>query len=172
MKNIWINAILSSPLVPDHVRWALLRASGIRVQKSLIDPGCFIGSPRVVIGRGCSINRGVFLDGLADLIIGDGVSIGMNALIVTGSHEVGSAVKRAGELTRGPVQIGDGAWIGAGAVVLPGVTIGNGSIIGAGSVVMKDVAANTVVMGNPARLVRRLDNDGADAARLDEGANV
>ncbi|WP_442921907.1 DapH/DapD/GlmU-related protein [Microbacterium sp. CH12i] len=96
----------------------------------------------------------------------------MNALIVTGSHEVGSAVKRAGELTRGPVQIGDGAWIGAGAVVLPGVTIGNGSIIGAGSVVMKDVAANTVVMGNPARLVRRLDNDGADAARLDEGANV
>lgn len=172
VTNLWINRILSSQLVPDHLRWVLLRASGIRVQKSLIDPGCFIGSPRVVIGRGCSINRGVFLDGFADLTIGDGVSIGMNALIVTGSHEVGPAVKRAGELTSGPVRIGDGAWIGAGAIVLPDVTIGSGAIIGAGAVVMKDVAPNTVVMGNPARPVRRMDDDGADAARADEEANV
>lgn len=172
MTNLWINRILSSQLVPDHLRWRLLRASGVRVQKSLIDPGCFIGSPRVVIGRDCSINRGVFLDGFADLIIGNGVSIGMNALVVTGSHEVGPAVKRAGELTRGPVRIGDGAWIGAGAIVLPDVTIGAGSIVGSGAVVMKDVAPNTVVMGNPARLVRRLDEDGADAARVEDNAGA
>ena len=155
--NIWVNGVVSSFLVPDHVRWVLLRASGLTVQRSVIDAGGFIGSKKVRIGRGSSINGGVFLDGSADVIVGRNVSIGMNVLVITGSHDLGGSRKRAGDLNRQPVRIGDGAWIGASSVVLPGVTIGRGAVVGAGSVVMKDVAPDTVVMGNPARLVRRID---------------
>lgn len=118
-----------------------------------------------MIGRGCSINRGVFLDGSAAVIIGDSVSIGMQALVVTGSHDFGDKTKRAGALRPEPVRIGTGAWIGARAIVLPGVTIGEGAVVGAGSLVMKDVAPNTVVMGNPARVVRRFDE--TDSGLLD-----
>lgn len=167
--NLWVNGIIASGVVPDHLRWVLLRLSGIRVRRSIIDARGFIGSRRIVIGRNCSINRGVFLDGSAPVVVEDGASIGMNVLVVTGSHDLGGPDKRAGTLTREPVRIGRGAWVGANSIVLPGVTIGRGAVVGAGSVVMKDVAPDTVVMGNPARVVRRLDAEepeltGADAS--------
>lgn len=144
-------------LVPDRARWLLLRISGIAVQRSVIDSRGYIGSRLISIGRGASINHGVFLDGSAPVRIGDSVSIGMNVLVLTGSHDLGGPGKRAGELNKQPVTIEEGAWVGANSLILPGVTIGRGAVVGAGSLVMKDVAANTVVMGNPARVVRRLD---------------
>ncbi|GGD75640.1 acyltransferase [Microbacterium murale] len=161
--NMWINGFVSSVLVPDRARWMLLRASGIPVERSVIDARGFIGSRTVTIGKGSSLNYGVFLDGSAQVSIGRGVSIGMNALVLTGSHELGSPDKRAGELNSAPVTIEDGAWIGANAVILPGVTVGRGAVVGTGAIVMKDVAEGSVVMGNPARVVRRIDEP--DAAR-------
>lgn len=162
--NIWLNSIVASTLVPDHIRWMLLRASGLKVQRSLIDAHVFIGSALIAIGRGVSINRGTFLDGSAAVTIGEDASLGMNVLVITGSHKLGTAAKRAGELEKNPVSIGAGAWIGANTVILPGVTIGAGSVVGSGSLVMKDVAPDTLVMGNPARLARRLDAETVDAA--------
>ncbi|MEJ1921980.1 acyltransferase [Microbacterium sp. KHB019] len=164
--NIWMNAFVSSELVPEHARWMLLRASGIRAERCLIDSGGYIGSRRIEIGRGSSLNRCVFLDGSDRVVIGRNVSIGMNALVVTGSHEEGGPDNRAGgAFTTAPVRIEDGAWIGAGSVILPGVTIGRGAIVASASLVMKDVAPNTVVMGNPARVVRHIDDDpAADSA--------
>lgn len=144
-------------LVPDRARWLLLRMSGIAAQRSVIDSRGYIGSRLISIERGASINHGVFIDGSAPVRIGKWVSIGMNVLILTGSHDLGGPGKRAGELNKQPVTIEEGAWVGANSLILPGVTIGRGAVVGAGSVVMKDVAANTVVMGNPARVVRRLD---------------
>lgn len=156
--NLWVNGIIASELVPEHARWMLLRASGVQVERCLIDSGGFIGSRRIVIGRRSSLNRGVFLDGSAAVVIGEKVSFGMNVLVITGTHEEGGPDNRAGgAFHASPVTIGDGAWIGAASVILPGVTIGAGAIVGAASLVMKDVPPNTVVMGNPARVVRRLD---------------
>lgn len=158
--NVWINGVISSMLVPDRARWLLLRISGLAVQRSVIDSRGYIGSRLISIGRGASINHAVFLDGSARVSIGESVSIGMNVLVLTGSHELGGPSKRAGELNKAPVTIEEGAWVGANSVILPGVTIGRGAVVGAGSLVMKDVAANTVVMGNPARVVKRLDEPG------------
>ena len=73
---------------------------------------------------------------------------------------------RAGELNKEPVTIEDGAWVGANAIILPGVTIGRGAVVGAGTLVMKDVAPNTVVMGNPARVVKRLDDSETQPSTL------
>lgn len=81
----------------------------------------------------------------------------MNVMVLTGSHDLAGPAKRAGELTKEPVTIEEGAWVGAGSIILPGVTIGRGAVVAAGSLVMKNVATNTVVMGNPARVVKRLD---------------
>ncbi|MGJ0391050.1 acyltransferase [Microbacterium sp. CGR1] len=166
--NVWINGFVSSMLVPDRARWILLRLSGFDIERSVIDARGFIGSTAVSIGRGSSLNFGVFLDGSAPVRVGRNVSIGMNVLVLTGSHELGAPAKRAGELTSAPVTIEEGAWIGANSVILPGITIGRGAVVGTASLVMKDVAAHTVVMGNPARVARRLDE--ADAPRPDSAA--
>ena len=72
-------------------------------------------------------------------------------------HDVDGHVPRDIELADAPVRIEDDAWIAAGSIILRGTTIGRGAIVGAGSVVTRDVAPMTVVAGNPARMIRRLD---------------
>ena len=108
---------------------------------------------RLKIGRFCAINIDCFLDLGATITIGDRVSIGHQVMILTTSHKIGAAQYRAGELTTMPVTIEDGAWLGTRCTILPGVTIGAGAIVSSGAVVNKDVPANTVVAGAPARVV-------------------
>jgi maltose O-acetyltransferase len=71
-------------------------------------------------------------------------------MILTSTHELDIREHRAGAVQRSPVVIGDGAWLGARCVILPGVTVGAGSIVNPGAVVNKDVAAHTRVGGMPA----------------------
>ncbi len=78
-------------------------------------------------------------------------------MLITSTHEIGPHQYRAGKDTTRPITIGDGVWIGARAVVLPGVTIGNGSIVAAGAVVNRPVGSNVLVAGVPARFVKHLD---------------
>lgn len=77
-------------------------------------------------------------------------------LILTTSHEIGPQGQRAAALEARPVCIGSGAWLGARCTILPGVTIGAGAIIAAGAVVSRDVPANTMVAGIPARVIKSL----------------
>ena len=93
------------------------------------------------------------------LSIGDRVAIAQRVLIIVASHPNESRLRERVGTVVGKVTIGDDAWIGAGAIILPGVTIGERAIVGAGSVVTKDVAARTVVVGNPARVLRLLDEE-------------
>lgn len=90
---------------------------------------------------------------IAGITLGDNVQIGPNVTIATDNHDL----KDHYILKCRPVTINNNAWIGANATILPGVTVGENAVIGAGSVVTKDVPANTVVAGNPARVIRTLD---------------
>jgi maltose O-acetyltransferase len=108
------------------------------------------------LGRNAFINYNcVFLD-CAPIVIGDDLQMGPAVQLYAATHPLDRRLRGAGWESTGPIRIGDGVWFGGGAIVLPGVTIGDGCVIGAGSVVTRDVPAESVVAGNPARIIRRL----------------
>jgi maltose O-acetyltransferase len=108
------------------------------------------------LGHRCFINYNcIFLD-CAPIEIGDDLQMAPAVQLYTATHPLDRATRVAGLEFAKPIRIGNGVWIGGGAIVLPGVTIGDGAVIGAGSVVTRDVQADTLVAGNPARIVRRL----------------
>ena len=89
--------------------------------------------------------------------IGDSVMIGPNVTIATAAHPILPGLRKKAAQYNLPVRSGDNVWIGAGAIILPGVTIGENSVIGAGSVVTKDIPANVVAVGNPCRVLRPME---------------
>ena len=97
----------------------------------------------------------VFLD-VAPIRIGRNVMFGPNCQIITASHPIDTGVRNRGLEYGLPITIGDGVWLGAGVIVNPGVTIGDNSIVGSGAVVVKDIPANVIVVGNPARVLREI----------------
>ncbi|MDO5521136.1 MAG: sugar O-acetyltransferase [bacterium] len=107
------------------------------------------------IGKNVFINAGCKFQDQGGIVLGDGALIGHNVLIVTLNHNM-IPEKRANLLPK-PVHIGKNAWIGSNVTILPGVTIGDGAIVAAGAVVTKDVASNMVVGGNPARVIREVE---------------
>ena len=124
------------------VRLSLLRACGFR------------------IGRDVYIADGIIIvEELADegnFVVGDRASFGPRVTVVTSSHPNESRIRAVAPVARGPVVVEDDAWIGAGAVLLPGVRVGRGAVVGANAVVTRDVAALNVVAGQPAQVVRVL----------------
>ena len=96
----------------------------------------------------------VFLD-CAAIEIGDHVLLGPGVHLYTATHPLDSAERRRGLELAKPIVVGDDAWLGGGAIVLPGVTIGARAVVGAGSVVTRDVPADETVAGNPAGTIDR-----------------
>ena len=97
----------------------------------------------------------VFLD-VAPIRIGDNVKFGPNCQLITATHPLDAGVRARGLEYGSPITIGDNVWLGAGVIVNPGVTIGDNAIIGSGAVVTKDIPANVIAVGNPARVLREL----------------
>ena len=91
-----------------------------------------------------------------DIYVGDGVLFGPNVVVAVAGHPVDPDLRRKVAQFNLPVHIGNNVWIGAGAIILPGIAIGDNSVIGAGSVVTKDVPANVVAVGNPCRVLREI----------------
>lgn len=117
---------------------------------------CDYGS-NVRLGRNAFINYNcVFLD-CALIEIGDDLQMGPAVQLYTAAHPLEPAVRRSGLEYARPIHIGHNVWIGGGAIILGGITIGDDSVVGAGSVVTHDVPPASVVVGNPARIVRALD---------------
>lgn len=150
-------ALVATTAVPTRHRWSLLRRLGLTgVGQSTIAAGVhFANLEGVSTGRGCFLNVGVFLDH-GPISLGRNVFVGPRAMVLTGDHPIGSPERRAADGEHRAVTIGDGCWIGAGAIVLPGVQIGAGCVIGAGAVVARDCAPHGVYAGVPARRLRDL----------------
>ena len=92
-----------------------------------------------------------------DIYIGDNVMIAPNVVIATGTHPICPKLREKGYQYNLPVHIGNRVWIGAGTIILPGVTIGDDSVIGAGSVVTKNIPSGVVAVGNPCRVLREIN---------------
>ncbi len=92
-----------------------------------------------------------------NLNIGDYTMIGPNVTIATAAHPILPELREKMYQYNMPVHIGRNCWIGAGAVIMPGVTIGEDTVIGAGSVVVKDIPAGVVAVGNPCRIMREIN---------------
>jgi maltose O-acetyltransferase len=107
------------------------------------------------LGDGVFLNAGCTILDTAPVRIGKGTLLGPNVQIYCAEHHKEAAGRQTGLEIAKPVEIGDNAWIGGGAIILGGVRVGDGAIVGAGAVVTRDVPPNTTVVGNPARPVRR-----------------
>ncbi len=146
-------------MVPIRARRRLLRGLGVSVGDAIIGDRVWFGGKDIRFGSGVYVNRGVGFDNSARITIGDRVSIGHDVLICTSTHDLGPSHKRAGAPGGLPIEIGDGVWIGARAVILPGVSIGPGCVIAAGAVVSSDCEPNGLYAGVPARRVRDLSDN-------------
>lgn len=128
--------------------------AGVHIKPPLfVDYGSYIS-----IGARTFANYGLVALDVARITIGEDVQIGPHVQLLTPTHPVDPEPRRAKYEAAKPIVIGNNVWLGGGAIVLPGVTIGDNSVIGAGSVVTKDIPANVVAVGNPARVVRNLSH--------------
>ncbi len=130
----------------------VLRVFGARIGEGVvIKPNVRVKFPwRLTIGDHCWIGQEAWIDNMANVHIGSHACISQAVYLCTGSHDYR---QESFDLITKPIAIGDGAWIGARATVLPGVTVGANGLVAGGSIVTKDVESATVVAGNPARQI-------------------
>ena len=148
---------------PEQVRDIVSRLTGTEVDESVtvFPPFHSEFGKNLHLGKDVFINLGCRFQDTGGITIGDGTLIGHGSTLTTLNHAIDPA--RRADMRPAPVVIGRHVWLGAGVTVVPGVTIGDGAVVGAGSVVTKDVAADTIVAGVPARLIRATGYDTAPA---------
>lgn len=128
----------------------------------------------IYLGSNVSINMNCTFVDCNKITVGDHVLIASNVQLYTAAHPVELAERLTPDWNTGsehyfcrtyalPITIGSGCWLGGGVIVLPGVSIGDGCVIGAGSVVTKDIPANSLAVGNPCRVIRRINEKAGNA---------
>src|SRR6204780_1215854 len=141
----------------DEIRALFSQLIGKKVDESfsLIPPFFTAGGDEIRVGRQVFVNQNCTFYDLGGLDILDDVMIGPNVSIITTGHPLEPSQRRAATIGK-PIVIERGVWIVAGAIIIGGVTVGEHSVVAAGSVVTKDVPANSLVGGNPARVIRSI----------------
>ena len=140
------------------------RAQLLREMLAEVGENCYIEPPlhanfgghHVHMGKNVYANFNLTLVDDTHIYIGDCTMIGPNVTIATAGHPVLPELREKGYQYNVPVHIGRNCWLGAGVIVLPGVTIGDNTVIGAGSIVTRDIPANVVAVGNPCRVLREI----------------
>ncbi len=129
-----------------------------------IGEGCYIEPPlhsnfggrHVHFGKGVYANFSLTLVDDTHIYVGDYTMLGPNVTIATAGHPILPELREKAYQYNSPVHIGRNCWLGAGVIVLPGVTIGDNTVIGAGSVVTRDIPADVVAVGSPCRVLRSI----------------
>ena len=114
------------------------------------------GGKHVYMGKNVYANFNLTLVDDANIYIGNDCMFGPNTVIATAGHPINPELRARVTQYNAEVHIGNNVWLGAGVIVMPGVTIGDNSVIGAGSVVTKDIPANAVAFGNPCKVYREI----------------
>lgn len=124
---------------------------------AFVKPPLFVDyGAHITIGARTFVNYNLVALDVASITIGEDCQIGPNVQLLTPTHPVDPQPRKDKLEAAEPIVIGDNVWLGGGAIVCPGVTIGDNSVIGAGSVVTRDIPANVVAVGNPARVLREI----------------
>lgn len=138
----------------DHIIRELTNVSGETI--TVKQPIRFDYGSNTYFGNGVYINYGVMILDVCEVHIGNHVLIAPGVQIIAATHPTDPKERASGKEYGAPVTIGDNVWIGAGAIICPGVTIGDNTTIGAGSVVTKDVPANCVAAGSPCKVIKTI----------------
>ncbi|QZN85531.1 sugar O-acetyltransferase [Cellulomonas sp. C5510] len=157
----------------EEYRLAVIAADDARARRVLTDllgslgEGAFIKPPLAVdygenlhVGARTFVNSGLTALDVATITIGEDCQIGPDVQLLTPTHPLDPQPRRDKLEAAEPITLGDNVWLGGGVIVCPGVTIGDDTVVGAGAVVTRDLPAGVVAVGNPARVVRRLDEPG------------
>lgn len=129
-----------------------------------IGEGCYIEPPlhanwgghHVHFGKYVYANFNLTLVDDTHIYVGDYTMFGPNVVLATGSHPILPILRENAYQYNAPIHIGRNCWIGAGSIILPGITIGDNTVVGAGSIVTKDLPSNVVAVGNPCRVLREI----------------
>lgn len=141
------------------------RARLLKEMFAELGDGCYIEPPlhanwggrHVHFGNNIYANFGLTLVDDTHIYVGNHTMFGPNVIVATAGHPILPALREQAYQYNAPVHIGKNCWIGAGAVILPGITIGDNVVVGAGSVVTKDLPDNVVAVGNPCRVLREVN---------------
>lgn len=143
--------------------------------------GCYIEPPlhanwgghHVHMGKNVYANFNLTLVDDTHIYIGDYTMIGPNVVIATGGHPLLPELREKGYQYNAPVHVGRNCWLGAGVIIVPGITIGDNAVIGAGSIVTKDIPSNVLAVGNPCRVLREINEHDKENyfkdRRIDDG---
>lgn len=146
-----------SPQDPDAAAPLLAELLGGIGEQSVIRAPLFVDYGKyLTVGARTFINFNLTALDVAAITIGDDVQIGPNVQLLTPTHPLEAEARRDKLEAAKPITIGNNVWLGGGVIVLPGVNIGENTVVGAGSVVTRDLPANVVAVGNPARVIREL----------------
>jgi len=145
-------------------RFVERRAAMLPQMFAEVGEGCYIESPfyanwgghHVHLGKGVYANFGATFVDDTHIYIGDATMLGPNVVIATAGHPIDPELRARALQYNMPVRIGRNCWLGAGVIVMPGVTIGDNTVIGAGSVVTKDIPSGVVAIGNPCKVMREV----------------
>lgn len=163
MKNHIIRLILNllPPLRFSSLNRKLFRAMGYNLDSGVVISSSvqLLGAIQISIGRDTFIGHNTcVMGGSSSITIGNNCDISTNVTIISGTHELDPTGGRmAGKETGKDIKIGNKVWIGASALILPGVIVNDSSVVAAGSVVTKNVESFTIVAGNPAKVIKRFD---------------
>lgn len=140
------------------------RADMLKNMFAEIGENCYIeppfhanwGGKHVHFGKNVYANFNLTLVDDTHIYVGDGTMFGPNVVIATAGHPILPVLREQAYQYNFPIHIGKNCWLGAGVIVVPGVTIGDNTVIGAGSIVTKDIPSNVVAVGNPCKVLREI----------------